>query len=38
MFRNARENKARIQPIREIGAIRDVLVLGYSMYILKYTM
>ena len=29
MFRNARENKARIQPLREIGAIRDVLVLGY---------
>ena len=26
MFRNARENKARIPPIREIGAIRDVLV------------
>ena len=29
MFRNVRENKAQIQPIREIGAIRDVLVLGY---------
>ena len=29
MFRNARENKARIPPLREIGAIRYVLVLGY---------
>ena len=25
MLRNAREHKARIQPIRGVGAIRDVL-------------